>query len=628
MAPITPVSTDPILPDARKEPLPPHAQYKVPREFWDAKANAPINLDQWSPLTGMFDSFPAFFDSVLSGFGLVPKPRNVVNMCTNPIDYLTGDVETEMLKKRAGIPKHYMPNYTPVDENWQEAQLAAAGASMGLAFLLEAWSGGKNTDGNGRTTFFLGQRDPYTGRRAMGAVPLNIIMSAIYLTGGSLASQHRMLMGDGMSATEAYLTAAFPFTGWPLTFLDSQHAFYDFIHADFTASSLQMVYYQYVARAGGILGVMGYALTGSEHLAPALEQYLALKRAVPPARVEGQKGPTQIERQLALFPDKLAYVVYRGSHPDELNAGLRRIDEERAVVSERFESLKADKAKLLAQKALRPKDISVTAEIGKVGAELDALDRYLTDLKEIEAKLKTGEAVSLTRKVDHQDVKRLAITPFRSRTFPVSGTAAGDAVDLLEAARNRRALPNGKQRAFLEKFPGAMGAPMRFAYGLTAGAFGDGKWRIRAASYGGSVAVSYLFNVLTYHYQWDMPWEQSFRSGASVFVTIAAREPWIGALKAAGVEKIPVVLGFLPSAAMVNGLWSVTQWDREIMLQRCLFERSNLIHSLDPEFRKEVRGRMAHAYQLATPEEKRKWSLPLEDGGCGTPIPLQDDAVM
>ncbi len=661
-----------VAPDPRDLVLPRDAEirgantYTVPYEFWDASQSQFVGLDASPKFFNILNSKPEFFDTVLSLGGLAKKPRNVVDFFSHPWDYASGNIEQTMVSSPA--PQEY----SMVDNDWTAGQNMATAGSILFSLLASAWAGSKNVDGSGRIPLWkMINVDPETGRRSMGALPLTAIMYSFFLTGGSLAAQYRQLKAEGHSPFDAYITAANPITGWPLTLADRDHAFVDFVHADMVSSAVSLLYGQYVGRLAGMLAVSSYAGFSPDDLVPALNQvaqskvselekaradYLATQKEVKTLRMEQKRlrmrtfavgnGQSNSEELVRLLRNNKEAITADDHKLKGLNKTIGQLEKwitefDHALAKPYAVPLNGEEGIALLQTELTRVNAQLVAENSVVSVNLASLERTGTDsaqavalqggehlrsngaapllarrAQELERAIQTlesGGEIPHFRPLQRGDVRTLAKGATQLwRSSDVEGTP----LDILEAVRNKRLTMSEAEQAMLAKR-----SPLaRFGYGAVRG-FTDGRWRARLTSYGATAAVVYGEVVLTYRFMWDKTWRQSLQAGASIFVSLAVNEPWVGAWKAAGLKKIPYVLQYMPSTIFVNGAWSVYKWDNDVMLQRCKHERSNLLRSQHPEYRAYVRSRLKADYAMASEEEKGLWTKPLSEDGCGMPIP-------
>lgn len=148
----------------------------------------------------------------------------------------------------------------------------------------------------------------------------------------------------------------------------------------------------------------------------------------------------------------------------------------------------------------------------------------------------------------------------------------------------------------------------KVAHGL-ANAFRHGRLASTATRLAGLWAVYYPESLLTYHYVWGMDWGNAASSATSMFWTIPSNMPWQNMLKNAfGFKSLSYLILSVPSQTGVNGYWSIVQWDKKVMLNRCRGLRGAMVESVSPEFRSMVRQKVDDFWVMASEEERGEWS--------------------
>lgn len=600
--------------------------------------------------------------TILSLGGLSNTSRNLLAALQHPWDYGRGLYERRVVESPA--PQEY----TFMDREYAAAQEIGAYGTIALSAWVLAYAGSKNMDGAGRLPMVWDPKEK--GIYRFGSLPATLFTKVpIYLMGGSLAAQHRFLQDhDGMTSTQAYFTALNPFEGWPLTLHDADHNFRDYVYADFVASAVMEFVGQYFWRVGNIGAVSAYAAIFPQDLIPALEEYVATRLgALEKARVEYLKLAARMEKLQTGAVQKVQNgnvqqraqegvkeLIDRGNKVKALQEWRLRLEGEiqgserwKSQVSERLgrplatDVLGRKGKRIIHQrlehvenslKQIQEKMDELTLEakaLGNNGRRSQRIGRQLvvyTRRKEVlEASQKAlAEKKKLLRSgrpiqqvyFSRKDVRRMvraALGEIRERFW-----AAGRAphLDTLEGARNIRMRLTPDELAVRSTKSKAA----RFAYGMER-MLANGRWKVLVPRYLAGGAVGWGEGVLLYHYMWDMPWDQAVASALSVFVTTPPNQFWVQGLKTTGVERVPAVVEFIPSAAMVNGWWSVTRWDRTMNLQRCKAEASELLHSQDPDYRADIRRDIAELWRSANEQERKFWSKPRSEGGCGLPPP-------
>lgn len=272
---VTPVPQDLLLPQV---PPPQEPSYTVPEEFIDpTHPDQFFNVDTKSKLSMSPADIPG---NIASLFGIANNPRNAIAFFLHPIDYLNGEYETKVLTSR------HPQDYTYTDEAWEKAQQWATFLLVVGSLFLSTYLQGKNVDGSGRLPL-LYSRNLETGKLMWGSLPGFVATRLPILVGGaSLAAQHRPLMHEGMSSTEAYLAAMNPLVGWNRTFLDRDHAYYDYFYGGNAMGTFVGAFVQqYVMRAANIGAVSVYAQLFPKDIAPFLGQEIGQATAMTAAEV-------------------------------------------------------------------------------------------------------------------------------------------------------------------------------------------------------------------------------------------------------------------------------------------------------------------------------------------------------
>lgn len=645
--------------------------YTVPAEFWAARENSFRNLDT-EPNFIPFARGDSFLGTaaatarrsvktVLSLGGLSNTSRNLLAAVQHPWDYGRGHYERRLAESPA--PQEY----TLMDGEYAAAQEIGTYATIGLSAYVLAYAGSKNMDGAGRISMLWDPKEK--GIYRFGSLPATLFTKfPIYLMGGSLAAQHRFLQGhDGMPSAQAYFTALNPIEGWALTLHDADHNFRDYVYADFVASAVMEFVGQYFWRVGNIGAVASYAAIFPQDLIPALEEYVAtrledlerarLKYLELSARLEKLQGGVVQKVQPGGDSSRVRVVQKLSGNRREvqtlegdlirLEGDIKGMERWETQVQERLgrplaTEVRGRKGKRVVHTRLQDVEEALKQVQDKIdqlrgeaetpangGRRLQRIGRQIHIYNQQKEMLLASRKDLLTKKralrrgkpiqqvyFSRKDVRRMvraALGEIRER-FWAPGRAPH--LDTLEGARNIRMRMTPEELAVRH----TKGKAARFAYGMQR-MLANGRWRVLVPRYLAGGVVGWGEGVVLYHYMWDMPWDQAMASALSVFVTTPPNQFWVQGLKTTGVERVPGVVEFIPSAAMVNGWWSVTRWDRTIMLQRCKAKASELLHSQDPEYRAGIRAEIAELWAMANEREKKDWSKPRSEGGCGLPPP-------
>jgi len=259
------------LPERRQSVA--YSQYAIPEEFLAADDTF-FNLDTeprvdfggWSfgdPMEGVSNSVR----TIISLGGLNSKPRHILQAMTHPWDYVTGKYERALLESTS--PEEYAPW---MDQGWIRAQTAVTVGVIGASTVFYGWNGSKTVDGAGRVPLWPHRNA--VGKLKAGAYLQNLgTTTVLFLIGGSLAAEHRMLQDrDDMNAVSAYATAASPY-GWYLALGSNEdYNFQDYMYGDTAGGVPGDILQPIVARAANINGVGTYAVLFPKDVQPFLQK--------------------------------------------------------------------------------------------------------------------------------------------------------------------------------------------------------------------------------------------------------------------------------------------------------------------------------------------------------------------
>jgi len=581
-------------------PETPEYEVDLPEDFFndtnrrldmiDLQELAPVSFE--SPLNNP-RTLLTYPRTVVSLVGLSRSPKNLYAALTHPVDYLTNDYNDRLINGQhtqqpddwgaclsqsmssisTAVANRTLDGvenpvtcfvddpYTAKGEDYIETRNAVGVTGIAASAAVITWAGSKNTDGAGRQPMFYNKKGANKFMR-MGALPMAAVTQwPIFMMGGSISAQYRGLNEEGYDPVSAYAMSASPY-GWQRTMFDKEHQFQDYVYADFMAMATLDVVAQYVNRAANISAVFTYAQANPTDFARVINEM--------PQQLAGLNGELAATRGDL---ERLRGEIQAGQYDDMKTAGkrLQYLEGHERTVSSRIKMYEETLAKTKA----------LGFESGMTGTKVRAWSR---------SALKGA--------------------------LPRSSTQQKAMLEGLEATRNLRMATNAGELGALRQETSTL---KRFAMG-GANALNHGRSPLVMARYVNQAAFFYGENYFIYKYVWGKNHEESLESAASVWWTILPNQVWYGGLKSAGVENVPVIVDFLPSALGVNLGWSVAAWDDDINLKKCQAKAGELLHSDemgDPEHADKILEQIDHLHSYANEDELEMWFEPRSEGGCG-----------